>query len=75
MPRVLIADSLSPAALKIFRDRGVEADTKIGLSKDQLLEIIAQYDGLAVPLGDQGRQGCDRRRHSAEGDRKSRDRS
>ena len=48
MPRVLIADSLSPAALKIFKDRGVDADVKTGLKKDELLAIIDQYDGLAV---------------------------
>ena len=47
-PRVLIADKLSPAAVAIFKDRGVEADVKTGLTKDQLLEIIDQYDGLAV---------------------------
>ena len=47
-PRVLIADSLSPAALEIFRHRGVDADVKVGLTKDQLLEIIGDYDGLAV---------------------------
>ena len=47
-PRVLIADKLSPAAVAIFKDRGVEADIKTGLTKDQLLEIIDQYDGLAV---------------------------
>ena len=48
MPRVLIADSLSPAALAIFKERGVDADVKVGLSKDELLKIIADYDGLAV---------------------------
>jgi len=48
MPRVLIADSLSPAALKIFQDRGVDADTKTGLTKEELIAIIDQYDGLAV---------------------------
>jgi D-3-phosphoglycerate dehydrogenase / 2-oxoglutarate reductase len=47
-PRVLIADKLSPAAAQIFRDRGIETDTKIGLDKDQLAEIIGDYDGLAV---------------------------
>jgi len=47
-PRVLIADKLSPAAAAIFKDRGIEADTKTGLDKDQLAEIIGQYDGLAV---------------------------
>ena len=40
MPKVLIADQLSPAAVAIFKDRGVEADTKTGLSKDELLKII-----------------------------------
>ena len=48
MPRVLIADKLSPAALQIFKERGVEVDTKTGLSKPELLEIIGDYDGLAV---------------------------
>jgi D-3-phosphoglycerate dehydrogenase len=47
-PRVLIADKLSPAAAQIFKDRGVETDTKIGLDKDQLAEIIGDYDGLAI---------------------------
>ncbi len=47
-PRVLIADELSPAAVAIFKDRGIQVDVKPGLTKDQLLEIIDQYDGLAV---------------------------
>ncbi len=47
-PRVLIADQLSPAAVKIFEARGIQADVITGLTKDQLLEIIGQYDGLAV---------------------------
>ncbi|QUD86228.1 phosphoglycerate dehydrogenase [Phenylobacterium montanum] len=47
-PRVLIADKLSPAAIEIFKARGVQADVKTGLSKDELLQIIGDYDGLAV---------------------------
>jgi D-3-phosphoglycerate dehydrogenase len=47
-PRVLIADKLSPAAVAIFKERGVDADVKTGLSKDELLQIIGDYDGLAV---------------------------
>ena len=31
MPKVLIADALSPRAVEIFRDRGIEADVAIGL--------------------------------------------
>src|SRR5580698_1001465 len=48
MPKVLIADELSPRALEIFRSRGLEADVRVGLKKSELLEIIAGYDGLAV---------------------------
>ncbi|MCC6921268.1 MAG: phosphoglycerate dehydrogenase [Alphaproteobacteria bacterium] len=48
MPKVLISDSLSPAAVQIFKDRGVEVDVKPGLAKDELLKIIGAYDGLAI---------------------------
>ena len=48
MPKVLIADKLSPAAVAIFKDRGVEADVKTGLSKEELLKIVDQYDGIAI---------------------------
>ena len=48
MPKVLISDSLSPAAVAIFKERGVEADVKTALSKDELLRIIGEYDGLAI---------------------------
>jgi D-3-phosphoglycerate dehydrogenase len=48
VPKVLIADELSPKALDIFRSRGVEVDVRIGLKKADLLDIIGGYDGLAV---------------------------
>jgi len=48
MPKVLIADELSPAAVQIFRQRGVEVDEKVGLKPKELRDIIGQYDGLAV---------------------------
>src|SRR5229473_3285450 len=48
MAKVLIADALSPRALEIFRERGVDADVKVGLKPDALKEIIDGYDGLAV---------------------------
>ena len=47
-PKVLISDDLSPAAIEIFKQRGVDADVKVGLSKDELEQIIADYDGLAI---------------------------
>ena len=48
MPRVLIADELSPQAAQIFTDRGVNADVKIGLSPDALIACIGDYQGLAI---------------------------
>src|SRR5215469_14304501 len=48
MPKVLISDKLSPAAVDIFRRRGIEVDLKPGLSPAELRAIIAPYDGLAV---------------------------
>src|SRR5688500_1711547 len=47
-PRVLIPDQLSPAAVAIFKERGIAADVNVGLSKDELERIIGDYDGLAV---------------------------
>ncbi|MGZ6010001.1 MAG: hydroxyacid dehydrogenase, partial [Rhizomicrobium sp.] len=48
MPKVLIADKLSPAAVAIFKERGVDADVKPGLTKEELLKIVDQYDGIAI---------------------------
>ena len=48
VPRVLISDKLSPAAVEIFRERGVAVDVKPGLDKDELAKIIGDYDGLAI---------------------------
>src|SRR5258708_35660928 len=48
MPKVLIADSLSPRAVAIFKERGVDCDVKTGLKPDELKAIIGNYDGLAV---------------------------
>ncbi|QGM97027.1 phosphoglycerate dehydrogenase [Methylocystis parvus] len=49
-PRILISDSLSPAAIDIFRARGIEADFEPALGKDEarLAAAIGAYDGLAI---------------------------
>ncbi|MFG1351326.1 phosphoglycerate dehydrogenase [Xanthobacter autotrophicus] len=49
-PRVLISDKLSPAAVQIFKDRGIEVDFQpdLGKDKDKLAAIIGDYDGLAI---------------------------
>jgi D-3-phosphoglycerate dehydrogenase len=47
-PRVLIADELSPQAIEVFKAQGITADVDTTLSKDDLLKVIGDYDGLAV---------------------------
>ncbi len=50
MPKVLISDKLSTAAVDIFKNAGVEVDFMPDLGKDpaKLAEIIGQYNGLAI---------------------------
>lgn len=49
-PKVLISDALSPAAVQIFKDRGIEVDFQpnLGKDKEKLAAIIGEYDGLAI---------------------------
>src|SRR5881398_2223543 len=49
-PNVLISDALSPAAVQIFRDRGIEVDfqPKLGTDKEKLAELVGAFDGLAI---------------------------
>jgi D-3-phosphoglycerate dehydrogenase / 2-oxoglutarate reductase len=46
--RVLVSDELSPEAVRILRDAGLEVDVKVGLKPDELERIIGEYDALAV---------------------------
>jgi D-3-phosphoglycerate dehydrogenase len=48
MPKVLIADELSPRAVEIFGARGIAVDVAPGLDPAELKRRIGQYDGLAV---------------------------
>jgi D-3-phosphoglycerate dehydrogenase / 2-oxoglutarate reductase len=50
MPKVLISDALSSAAVQIFKDRGVEVEFQpnLGKDKDKLAAMIGDYQGLAI---------------------------
>lgn len=48
MPKVLIADKMSVSATEVFKSRGVDVDVITGLTKDELIKIIPNYDGLAI---------------------------
>ena len=49
-PKVLVSDKLSPTAVQIFRDNGIEVDfePELGKNKIELLKRIGEYDGLAI---------------------------
>ncbi len=47
--KVLVSDKMGDAGLQIFEDQdGIELDVNTGLSPDELIEIIPQYDALAI---------------------------
>ena len=48
MPKVLISDKMSPQAAEVFTNNGVDVDVKTGMSEDELIAIIGDYDGLAI---------------------------
>lgn len=48
MPKVLIADKMSPLAEEVFKTRGVEADVITGLAPEDLVAKIGGYDGLVI---------------------------
>ena len=47
-PRVLISDSMSSQAAAIFEERGVEVVQSSKLSEAELLDMIGDFDGLAI---------------------------
>ena len=48
MPKVLISDSMSNIAQKIFEKNNINVDVKTGLSEEEIIKIIPEYDGMVV---------------------------
>ena len=48
MPKVLISDSMSNIAQKIFEKNNISVDVKTGLSEEEIIKIIPEYDGMVV---------------------------
>ncbi|MFH1361071.1 MAG: hydroxyacid dehydrogenase, partial [bacterium] len=46
--KVLASDKIDEIGLKMLKDAGIEAEMKTGLSEDELVKIIPQYDALVV---------------------------
>ncbi len=47
-PKVLISDKMNPLAAEIFEKKGCAVDTITGLSEEELIKIIGDYEGLAI---------------------------
>ena len=48
MYKVLICDKLSEEGIKILENAGIEADCRFGVDRDELKEIIKNYDAVIV---------------------------
>ena len=48
MPKVLISDKMSALAEQCFKARGIDVDVKPGMTPEELIACIGEYDGLAV---------------------------
>ena len=47
--KVLVSDNLSATGVEILKkESGIDVDVKTGLSKEELIAIISEYDGLIV---------------------------
>ncbi|MXP24470.1 phosphoglycerate dehydrogenase [Altererythrobacter indicus] len=47
-PKVLISDKMDPNAAKIFADSGCDVDVKTGMTPEELIAVIGEYEGLAI---------------------------
>jgi len=48
MPKILISDSMSNVVQKIFEKNNISVDVKTGLSEEEIIQIIPEYDGMVV---------------------------
>ncbi len=50
VPKVLISDELSPAAVAIFKENGIDVkfEPQLGKDKERLEKVIGGFDGLAI---------------------------
>ena len=48
MNKVLIADKLSSEAEKIFASKKIACDIKVGLSENELVNIVKEYSAIVV---------------------------
>ena len=48
MNKILIADKLSAEAEKIFLANNITCDVKTGLSENEIIDVVDNYNGIVV---------------------------
>lgn len=48
MAKILVADKIGPAGTEILKSGGLDVDVKTGLSEDELVATVGEYDGIVV---------------------------
>ncbi len=48
MIKILVSDKLSPKGVEVLRESGFHVDVKTGLSTEEQMTIISEYDGIVI---------------------------
>ena len=48
MAKIIVTDKMASNGIDYLRSKGFQVDTPFGISHDELLEVIDQYDGIIV---------------------------
>lgn len=49
--RVLVADAIAPEGIRVLEEEGFEVEVRLGLSEEELVRLIPDYDALLVRSG------------------------
>lgn len=50
--KILVSDNLSPLGIeRLKKEEGIHVDIKVGMSREELIKVIPDYDGLIVRSG------------------------
>lgn len=48
MAKIIVTDKMAPEGIDYLKSKGFEVDTPFGISREELLEVIGQYDAIIV---------------------------
>ena len=48
MAKIIVTDKMAPEGIEYLKSKGFEVDTPFGISHEELLEVIENYDAIIV---------------------------